>query len=183
MVFSPRTLPLVSEGGSYFPGGSTMNRSATLIAVAVIAVCATVFFYAPVIAKPLTQLQDFKANESSMEQEIVSKEQEGLEALKKGDVPRFAGLTANEAVFVDSSGPADKDRVVRNVNGFTLEDYSMSDIRFVQISPNAGLIAYKIAEKGNSHGKEFTAQAYVSSLWTRRDNKWLCLFSQETPAK
>jgi hypothetical protein len=59
----------------------------------------------------------------------------------------------------------------------------MEDVKFVPISANTGLISYKIVEKGVSHGREFAAQAYVSSIWTKRGNKWVCLFSQETSAR
>ena len=83
-------------------------------------------------------------------------------------------------MLVDAHGPASKAQVLKNVAGLTLTEYSMEDVRFVPISPETGLISYKITETGISHGKEFTAQAYVSSVWTERGNKWLCLFSQET---
>jgi hypothetical protein len=53
----------------------------------------------------------------------------------------------------------------------------------VPISSNTGLIAYKTTEKGKSHRHGFSAQVYVSSLWTRRGNDWVCLFSQETPVR
>jgi hypothetical protein len=59
----------------------------------------------------------------------------------------------------------------------------MDNIGFVPISANTGLITYRIAEKGVSHGKEFSARVYVSSLWTERGNRWVCLFSQETAAR
>jgi len=122
-------------------------------------------------------------DESSLEQQIVAKEREGLEALKAGNVQHFGELTADEAVMVDAHGPAGKTQVLNNVAGFTLSDFAMEDVRFVPISSNTGLITYKINEKGNSHGKDFSAQAYVSSVWTRRGDKWLCLFSQETAAR
>jgi hypothetical protein len=69
---------------------------------------------------------------------------------------------------------------MKNADGFNLTDYSMDSMKFVPISATAGFISYKITEKGNSHGKEFTAQAYISSIWTQRAGNWLCLFSQET---
>jgi Domain of unknown function (DUF4440) len=119
-------------------------------------------------------------DDNAIEQQIIAKEKEGLDALKNGDVDHFGNLTADEAVLVDAHGPASKAQVLKNVAGFTLTDYSMEDIRFVPVSAATGLISYKITEKGVSHGREFTAQAYVSSLWTERNNKWLCLFSQET---
>ncbi|MGA2096145.1 MAG: hypothetical protein ABSH39_07595 [Candidatus Acidiferrum sp.] len=54
---------------------------------------------------------------------------------------------------------------------------------FVPISKDTGLVSYKTTEKGNSHGHEFTSLVYVSSVWTHRGDKWLCLFSQETAAR
>jgi hypothetical protein len=59
----------------------------------------------------------------------------------------------------------------------------MEDIQFVAISPKPGLIAYKINEKGSAHGREFTAKVYASALWTERDGRWVCLFSQETAGR
>jgi hypothetical protein len=119
----------------------------------------------------------------SLQQQIVAKESEGLDALKTGHVEIFASLTADEVVFVDAAGPATKAEVMKNVAGFTLTDYSMEDVRFVQLSAESGLISYKVHEKGVSHGHEFAGQAYISSIWAQRAGKWQCLFSQETAAR
>jgi hypothetical protein len=119
-------------------------------------------------------------DEDSLESQIVAKEREGLEDLKNGQVEAFGALTADEAVLVDAHGPASKAQVLQNVAGFKLSEYSMEDIKFVPISATTGLISYKITERGNSHGHEFSAQAYVSSVWAKRGNNWVCLFSQET---
>jgi ketosteroid isomerase-like protein len=119
----------------------------------------------------------------SFEDQIVAAERAGLDALKAGDVGKFGDFTADEAVFVDAHGPATKAQVLQNVVGFKLTDYTMDNIQVKRISPNTGLLVYKITETGVSHGKEFTAQVYISSIWTERDKKWLCLFSQETGAR
>jgi ketosteroid isomerase-like protein len=160
-----------------------MKRASTLIVAAVI-VFSSIFLLAPygisVGQSQPPRLVDSKSDENAMERQIISKEREGLDALKTGDLERFGNLTADEAVLVDAHGPASKAQVLKNVAGFTLTEYSMEDVRFVRISSETGLISYKITEKGVSHGREFTAQAYVSSVWAERGNKWLCLFSQET---
>jgi hypothetical protein len=124
-----------------------------------------------------------QASAGSLQEQIVAKEREGLDALKTGTVEIFANLTAEDAVFVDAAGLATKADVMKNVAGFTLTDYSMEDVRFVPLSAESGLISYKIHEKGVSHGHEFAAQAYVSSIWAQRAGKWMCLFSQETAAR
>ena len=103
-----------------------------------------------------------------LQPQIVAKEREGLEALKSGNLTAFAALTADDALLVDAQGVATKAEVMKNVAGFKLVDFSMQDVRFVQISP---------------HDKTFSAVAYISSVWAQRAGKWVCLFSQETGAK
>jgi ketosteroid isomerase-like protein len=159
----------------------TLSRRITAI-VSFAAVCL-------VSAIPLAAAQDSAGassdarESSSLQQQIVAAEREGLDALKAGNIDRFAQLTADDVVFVDAAGPANKTKVVSNVAGFHLTDYSMDDVQFVQIAENSGLIVYKITEKGISHGREFAAQAYIASLWTKRNGKWVCQFSQETAVR
>jgi hypothetical protein len=161
-------------------------KKASGLFVVLVTVFLTVFvgqFKNSVTAARSVGSREFSANEESLKKQIVAKESEGLDGLKSGNVEVFANLTAEEAVFVDAAGLATKAEVMKNVAGFTLTDYSMEDVRFVPLSPESGLISYKIHEKGISHGHEFTAQAYVSSIWAQRAGKWVCLFSQETAAR
>ncbi len=46
----------------------------------------------------------------ALRDEIVAQERAGLDALKTGDLKAFGDSTADEAVFVDASGPAGKAR-------------------------------------------------------------------------
>lgn len=137
-----------------------MKRASTPIVAAVI-VFSSIFLLAPygisVGQSQSPRLADSKMDDNAMERQIIAKEREGLDALKTGDLERFGNLTADEAVLVDAHGPASKAQVLKNVAGFTLTEYSMEDVRFVRISPETGLISYKITEKGVSHGREFTA--------------------------
>jgi ketosteroid isomerase-like protein len=123
------------------------------------------------------------ASTDALRDEIVAQERAGLDALKTGDLTAFANSTADDAIFVDAAGPASKEQVMKNVAGFRLGEYSMSDLRFVALSADSGMIVYRIAESGMSHGKEFAAKAIVSSLWVKRAGKWMCEFSQETATK
>lgn len=119
----------------------------------------------------------------ALQHQIVSKEREELETLKTGDLKHFAELLADDAVFVDDHGAASKSEIVEHTAEFRLSEYTIDDVKFVRLSTTSGLISYKIIEKGNSHGKEFTARVYVSALWAERGGKMVCVFSQETAAK
>jgi uncharacterized protein (TIGR02246 family) len=124
-----------------------------------------------------------KGNTDALRDEILAQERAGLDALKSGDLAAFANSTADDAVFVDAAGPAGKEQVMKNVAGFRLTDYSITDVNFVALSTDSGLIVYRITETGASHGREFSAKVIVSSLWVRRGGKWQCAFSQETAAR
>jgi len=121
--------------------------------------------------------------EDSLQQQIVAKEREELEALKSGDHQAFANLIADEAIFLDPSGSATKAEVVEHTADFRLTDYTMDGIKVVSLSATSGMLVYRIVEGGNSHGRDFSATAYVSALWAKRSSRWVCLFSQETPAR
>ena len=119
-------------------------------------------------------------SDDAMQEQLVAQERAGLEALKAGDVAGFAAMVGEDAVFVDDHGPATKAEVVKNVGGFRMIDYSMEGVRMVRASDAAGVIVYKLTEHGSSHGKEFNAVVYVSTLYALRGGKWVSLFSQET---
>ncbi len=119
----------------------------------------------------------------ALRDQIAAQERAELDALKSGDIPAFGAFIAEDAIFADASGAANKAEVVKNIANMRLTDFAMTDIRFVALSPDSGLIVYRLAESGSSHGKDFTAKVMVSALWARRAGKWVCLFSQETPMK
>ncbi|MGA2118851.1 MAG: nuclear transport factor 2 family protein [Bryobacteraceae bacterium] len=119
----------------------------------------------------------------SLRDRIVAQERAGLDSLKTGDLAAFAASAAEDAVFVDAHGPATKAEVLQHTAEFRLRDYTMDDIKFVPLSADSGLIVYTLTETGTSHGKEFAARVYVSSVWLTRGGKWMCVLSQETAAK
>jgi hypothetical protein len=92
-------------------------------------------------------------------------------------------LLADEAIFLNTTGPAPKADVVKHVADFKLLEYSMEDIRYVPVNEHTGLIIYKLNQKGSSGGREFSSTAHISALWTLRNGKWVCLFSQESPSR
>jgi ketosteroid isomerase-like protein len=119
----------------------------------------------------------------SMQDQIVAKEREELDALKAGNVAAFANLLADEAVFLNPHGPSPKEEVVKHIADFKLLDYTIEDVRYVVVGPKTGLIIYKLTQKAAANGHEFTSKAHISALWAQREGKWVCLFSQETPTK
>jgi hypothetical protein len=123
------------------------------------------------------------AQAADIKHQIVDQERAELQALKSADYKKFADLIADDAVFVAPQGTATKQEVVQHVADFKLLDFTMDDIRFVQLSPNSGVVAYKLTQKGSAGGHEFTTTVYASATWVRQNGNWVSVFSQETPAR
>lgn len=123
------------------------------------------------------------AQTGDLAREIEAQERHGLDCLKTGDLKEFAATTADDAIFIDAHGPAGKAEVVEHTSQFRLDSYAMTDVKLLPLSPDSGVLTYKMTETGTSHGKQFSATVYVSSIWALRKDKWQCLFSQETGAR
>jgi ketosteroid isomerase-like protein len=133
--------------------------------------------------KPAESAPASGSRTDALREQIVAQERAGLDALKTGDLKVFGASTAEDAIFVDAHGSATKAEVMEHTAEFRLHDYTMADVKFIPLSAESGLIVYMLTESGTSHGKDFTARVHVSSLWIKRDGKWLCEFSQETGAR
>jgi uncharacterized protein YndB with AHSA1/START domain/ketosteroid isomerase-like protein len=115
-------------------------------------------------------------------QQIVAQEHLELDAIKAGSLQAFADLLADDAVFVEEHGPDGKSAVVAHTANFKLKDYSMGEVKLVTLSPTSGVIIYKLTETVAGGKKDTSSEVYVSALWTQRNGKWVCVFSQESVA-
>src|SRR5215467_4502035 len=169
--------------GSAVQQKETVMRKAKTVAIVLSVVLMNAAGASPSASRALSRPPNAADQPNAIRDLIVSKERQELDSLKAGDRKTFSDLIADDAVFLDPRGPATKEEVVKSTAELQLHEYSIEDVRFVQISAAAGLICYKLTEKATSHGKDMAGQVYVSATWVKRNDQWVCVFSQETPVK
>ena len=107
-------------------------------------------------------------------------ERQVWEALVNGDRVADERLLAADFLGVYPTGFAGRDEhVAQFASEPTVATYEIVSPRCVPISDDAVLIAYdaRFTRPGRSPERMF-----VSSIWTRRDDRWVNTFSQDTPA-
>lgn len=119
--------------------------------------------------------------ESISANDLEARERQLLEALKRGDVQAFGTFLADDAVEVTAQGLHSKAQILETLKGARLLEYTMADLKTTQIDKDASLITYRTTGKFSAQGQEGSFDAQATTLWVRRNGKWLAFFHQETP--
>jgi len=123
---------------------------------------------------------------STIAEEILELERRFWEAMRTSDGAAAAGLTAEACILVGAQGastirPADLAAMMEH-SPWALERYSIDDstVQVKTIDSDSAIIAYTVTEHLTVEGKPVTLKASDSSVWVRRDGKWLCALHTES---
>jgi hypothetical protein len=127
--------------------------------------------------------QAAKGKNSDVEQKLTSAEKQLWEAWKNKDMAPFKQNLTDDTVMVDATGVVQgKDKAV---DGMTktpcdVKSYSLGDIKVDWIDKDAALLTYKADSDATCGGQKSPPSVYASSLWVKKNGKWLGAFHQET---
>jgi hypothetical protein len=106
------------------------------------------------------------------------------DALRRGDAEEDARLLAEDFLGVYPNGFADRsDHAGQLANGPTVADFELHDARLMVVSDDDVLLSYRADwHRVTAAGRGAAESMYVSSLWSRRNGRWVNVFSQDSPA-
>ena len=124
-------------------------------------------------------------SESLSEADVMAKEKQVWDAIKKKDFDGFAAFLSDDQVYVSSQGVKDKktslDGMKSGFANMTMTDYSFTDFKTLPLDKDAVVVFYTATAKGTMDGKDFPPMAQRnSSVWANRGGKWQVVFHQET---
>lgn len=149
-----------------------------------LALALNVLVSATCYATPQGQTPSQATSSDAIGQSLIAKERLSWDLAIKGDAASYKAFHAPD--FFTASGKGFTDRALSEFSAmdpnvqFKTCDLSGFDIHVV--ADNAVLITYLVKASGLDHGKGFQINSYASSLWMKRDGKWLNVFYQSTPA-
>jgi hypothetical protein len=116
--------------------------------------------------------------------DFVQLEGEVWRALVAGDAEADLRMLSDDFLGVYPSGFADRtDHAAQLAGGPTMAAFELSDARLLVLSESDVLLSYRAAfRRAASPDRAAWDVMYISSLWCRRDGRWINVFSQDTPA-
>ena len=113
---------------------------------------------------------------------FVGLEMQVWEALKKGDVNADAKLLSDDFLGVYEDGISSKeDHLEQLRNGPIISCYEIGSSQLVQLGPEIVSLTYSATTTFlKTEAQDTQILLYITSIWARRLNKWVNIFSQDT---
>jgi len=113
---------------------------------------------------------------------FVGLERQVWEALKNGDVNADANLLSDDFLGVYEAGISSKeDHLEQLRNGPVVSSYEIGSAQLIQLGPEIVSLTYSATAIFLKNETQDTQNLfYITSIWARRLNKWVNIFSQDT---
>jgi len=123
-----------------------------------------------------------KGNQNSkLLAELLRSETGVWNALVAGDQKADADALDGNFLGVYPDGFSGKEgHVGQLAKGSTIESYKLSDHRVLELGKQNAVLSYRALFTRRSRNE--SEAMYVSSIWRRRNDRWVNIFSQDTPA-
>jgi hypothetical protein len=125
--------------------------------------------------------------DTTIERELVNLETQYWQALKDKDVEAAIALTDEPCIVAGAQGVAMIDH--RTYHGmmenaaWTIVDFDIrDDVQVRVLDENTGIVAYTVHEELTVEGEPVAFDAADTSMWLRRDGRWLCALHTESIA-
>ena len=124
--------------------------------------------------------------DDSTNKELLALENKYWTAVKEKDAAAAVSLSSDPCVIVGAKGIGEIDK--RTLAGMLanaahqIKDFALDDVHIRHITDDVAIIAYKVHEDLVVEGKAMELEAFDSSVWVRRDGKWICALHTEPTA-
>ena len=122
------------------------------------------------------------SKDSKVEAQIIALEKAGWEAWKNKDVSWFQNNLSADALHVDGAGVTNKSQSIKAVADCEVKSVSLDNFKFLMLDKNSALITFTGTQDGVCSGKTIPTTVYPTSVYVKRDGKWLNALYTETPA-
>jgi hypothetical protein len=112
---------------------------------------------------------------AAMAADPVETEKVVWEMLKTRNYEGFAAFLAPDFVEVEPSGVSDKAGSVKGVSQLDLSKAQLSEFKSVPFDADAAVVIYMVKLPGPARAERH------STIWSKRDGKWLAVFHHGTP--
>jgi uncharacterized protein (TIGR02246 family) len=114
--------------------------------------------------------------------ELEAVEDEWARAIVSNDAARIADFMADDWVMVSESGVTTREQLLSVVESGELTHSAMDRVGDARVRAygDTALLTARITNTAHYEGRRFDADEWVTDVFVRRGDRWLCVLSQIT---
>jgi uncharacterized protein (TIGR02246 family) len=118
----------------------------------------------------------------AVDAELEAVEDEWARAIVSNDAARIAGFMADDWVMVSESGVTTREQFLSVVESGALTHSAMDRVGDARVRTYGGtaFLTARITNTAHYGGRRFDADEWVTDVFVRRGDRWLCVLSQIT---
>jgi len=127
----------------------------------------------------------FSQTNAIIEKTLESKENVGWQAWKDHDAKQAVAWLTNDPISIADGGVfKGKEQVVKSVTDArcVVNSFSLSDFSYMWLDKDTVIMTYTGTQDATCDGKKQAGKVFATSIWQKKDGKWLSPFHQETEA-
>jgi len=124
--------------------------------------------------------------QQAVREEIIGIERSDWEAFKTKNKAAIERVRSDDYFDFGSDGRMEKAKVLGEgwmAADSTLLEFSWQDLQVNFLGDSAALVTYRGKYRGKTAGKEDSGEAYYSTLYQKRQGRWLIVFTQDSNLK
>ena len=114
------------------------------------------------------------------EETLLANERALLAAVAKADRAAFASLVLPEGVWANSQGFIPLNLLMNGLDGFQVTKVDIVNPHVTRLDESSAIVLYSWIGTGTFQDRPLPQTTIASTVWTRRDGKWLAAHHQET---
>ena len=135
------------------------------------------------VNEPAQQMPDRPVYQSSsLDKALIANERKVADALAKGDKAAFSALVAPTAWSVDGAGIMKVSDMLATFDNIKITNWAISDEKVAWVDGSTAILSYKWTGAGTFAGQPIPPTVYSSTVWTKKGDKWVAVFHQESAA-
>jgi hypothetical protein len=138
--------------------------------------------YAQDVNEPTQQDMPSRPTANTLDKALLASEKKINEAFAKGDKAAFAALVSPTSLSADANGFMKGSDMLAMFEQVKITSWSISDEKVTWIDPNTAIVTYKWTGAGTFMGQPIPPVSYASTVWTKKGDKWVTVFHQESAA-
>jgi len=138
--------------------------------------------YAQDVNEPTQQDMPARPTGNTLDKALIANEKKINEAVAKGDKAAFSALVSATSISADANGFSKGSDMAAMLEHAKIASWAVSDEKVTWIDPNTAIVTYKWTGDGTFMGQPLPPVTYASTVWTKKGDKWVAVFHQESAA-